>query len=228
MEVGAYIWNYKDRLPWKYKKQKKKKEEGMKGALVFFVFVGFLVALAAPAEATVITFEDLNPGVTDSKPLSAGYGGFNWSLGATWYTKSYAIDNAPGSGLVSGVVGAVAVYGANTDHAISLEMAAPFKFLGAEITAKTNNPENITIEGWLGTAKIYSQVFSVNNSGPTAIVTSFNNIDRVVFLPTAVGQNAFALDNISYTGVTSVPLPPSVLLFGAGLFGLVGFRKLHG
>jgi hypothetical protein len=188
---------------------------------VFFL----LFAATAPAEATIIDFESLNPGYVAADNIAAGFSGFDYSMGATWYTKSYAIANAPGTGFIAGVIGEVAAYGANLDHVISFSATAPFSFQGAVVTAAFNAAEELTIEGWLGTNKLHSQVFSINNASPTLAVVNFPNVDKIVFVPEYVGQNAFAIDNLQ-VGATVVPLPTAALLLGSGLlFGGWRVRK---
>jgi hypothetical protein len=210
--------------------------------MVLVLALGIAIGLPGMALAITLNFDDVAAGPTlatsPATPLAVNYGGFTWS-GVTpgyWgvmdnasYNSNYSnsITFPSGNNVVineDGIIGATKV---------SISKATPFNFNGAFFGTWTKNSnENhygasqITLNGYLNNMAVGSPVILSLSAGPLAWQNvNLNNIDKLDFTATFGGKgNYFLMDNVQ---VSSVPLPPSVWLFGSGLVGLVGLRRFR-
>ena len=188
----------------------------------------FSFAAYANAADTVMTFEDIYPGVETADLLPANYGGFFWSGSARFVTSQLV----PGTGFASGTIGDVSLFNdAGNDLSINRDVA--FNFLGAYVTAAWNNNEQVTVSGSRNGVQTFSSVIETSTTGPTYFNFNYTNIDTLVFHAQG-GVNAelggegdhIVIDNLRYSPVPppAVPEPSSWALLFLGL-GAIAFAK---
>ncbi len=161
----------------------------------FLLVIVALAALAVPAGANVIDFDDLSLADTALPPT---YAGLEW--GPSWYSSGidYGPDYDPFSPPIR-------VY--TTPAGGWVKWPGLTTFLGAAVS--TGDPGQVFwFEGYLGGSKLFE---SAHNAGAFRGFVGLNwPIDEIRFLaatPYAV------LDDITYC---AVPAPPSILLLASG------------
>jgi hypothetical protein len=202
-------------------------------AMAFFA----LVILPAAGIADVITFEDL----PEFTIVPDGYHGLNWRYGNggadgwraltnTYYDASYGV-----TGYNLGVVSPdMVAYNRFGDPVSFSAVSGTLTFNSVYLTAAWRSDLAVLVEGLLGGSTIYSDnVILALPTGPTLFTFDWSGIDTVRFTPTggtsyyATGDGThLVFDNITVQ-TSAVPLPPSVLLLGSGLLGLVGWRRFR-
>lgn len=176
----------------------------------------FLV-LAAGAQATVLTFDDVpgaNPATWDN-PIPAGYGGLNWDQFDVLH-ESYHPNSGYDYGVVSGEWVAYNVY----DN-MAVVSDGLFDFNGAWLTSAWNSTDTLTVQGFLGGDLLYSIDLVINNLTPTWLQADFFGVDSLTF---DTAGNHFAMDDFTFNAAP-VPEPSTLLLLGAGIVGLGIYRK---
>ncbi len=193
-------------------------KEHMKKAILLLVCLGLLSFAGLAQAAGIVTFEDLNPGYESNTIIPpAGYGGFNWSPYFYAITKGYH----PGSGYDLGCIGYVTGYTAYAND-VSFEGVSgqDFFFIGAFITAAWDSTEDVIVKGFLNGSQTHTTTITTHNDQPYWFSFNWSRVDKVEFQPQ--GQH-IAIDNISHCN--PVPVPPSLILIGTGLVGLLGLRR---
>jgi hypothetical protein len=191
------------------------------------ILIGVL-ALSVPASATVITFEDLDPGYAAADRLPDGYAGFTWGGPADnwWMTEDFA-PNSGYQNTITMVPGSrVGTYTA--DAAMMSMSHSPFRLNSLNIGAAWNDDQFVTVAGYLNGNLVDSDYFMAPVAGMSR---SFNWgwIDSVEITPdwntgthhsgydTGAGHHV-ALDQIDYAAA-----PP-----GLPAFALVGAAPIVG
>jgi hypothetical protein len=165
-----------------------------------------VVAIAGPASATVVTFDDL----TGQAPVVDGYGGINW--GGQWTYYGYAQDPyTPHSGNYR-------VYDAATDAGFTF--AAPVVFNGAWFAGKDTS--SVQFQLLLGGSVVATSASLGTSVTPAFLSSGYAGlVDQVKVLS---GQPDFwVMDDVTYNAGTvgGVPEPASWALMILG-FGAVG------
>jgi hypothetical protein len=193
--------------------------KNMKKMLALMVCLGLLgIAGSGAAYATVITFEELYTGrEAVAIPIPDGYMGFSWdALCLTKYVFRGILG--AGTGYENGTIGNVSMYNPGAEPVSFSVAIGSFDFRSAYITSAWSASANVTVEGWLGGAKIYSSDITTYNDRAYAFDFGWSNIDTVKFL----SGNIIVVDNI-----TTVPLPGAIVLLGSGLLPLLGWRRFR-
>ena len=187
-----------------------------------------MLSISITSNATVIDFDDITAPseFADQSPLAEEYAG----LGVHFSGSGEVLNSSSGFGVE-----------------LSLPFSSP-NFLAFNTSANALPPETISFDydinsfsldfaGSIGliTLTAYNGGSFVDNLFfYSSTATDWSNIsltlteafDSIVFDVIDV-DNAFVVDNITFTGaITSVSEPSSVLLFGMGLIGLAGTRRL--
>jgi len=169
-----------------------------------------------PAQATVLTFDDL---AGDESSVPEGYGGFNWNNRSTvgsFDAAHYSYQNTGyGYGTVSGS-NVIFNWGGASPVDITLAKAGTFTYAGAFFTAAWEN-ETVSFTGLLnGSVVDTSPSYTITTSAPQFIELDWTGINELIISNT--GQQ-WVMDNFTF-GAGPVPEPASMALLSAGLFGL--------
>ena len=165
-----------------------------------------VMAIAGPASATVVNFDDL----VGQSPVVDGYGGINW--GGQWTYYGYAQDPyTPHSGDYR-------VYDFATDGGFSF--AAPVVFNGAWFSGKDTS--SVQFQLLLGGSVVGASATLGTSVTPAFLASGYSGlVDQVKVLS---GQPDFwVMDDVTYNAGTigGVPEPASWALMILG-FGAVG------
>ncbi len=192
----------------------------MKKFFVMMVAVALLVfGTAAGAKATVLTFDDISTS-SSGIPILDGYGGLNWAN--MWVLDSSSRVDGYKNGTVS--LDNVAFNGFGDMATVT--SVSSFDFSGAYLTGAWTNGLSIDVFGYSGAILLYSQTVVVDTLAPTWFGFNYLGIDKLTFNSYGgSGGTQFAMDNFIFNGAAPVPEPSTMILLGAGLVGLVVFRK---
>jgi hypothetical protein len=191
----------------------------------------FVLLASAPAKAVtiqLINFDDLSDGGAGT-PIANGYTGLDWN---NFYVLHSNNSIYGPSGYVNGTVSQpnVAFNGFGNDASFSANM--PFSLYGGYFTAAWNDGLTVTANGLLNGVQKYTQTFNLNTQLPLLIAFNWTDINDVTFSSSGGTNHGyggsgehFALDNLEIAegGVSAVPLPAALPLFGSALLGLAGF-----
>lgn len=197
----------------------------MKSLIEVLVVLVFSIFCTKAALAVVVDFEDVGDGTS----LSGGrYGGVYWELGSlgnyygaqgawTVYDSYYALGNKHvinrWGGAFMGIsfltpVDVAGAYFASTGYNGSYAVRVHY-YLNGEQQGSTD---------WFEYAEgdYHLNWFDM----------SLSNVDRIVIESVGgVYDPYFAMDDLTYTSLSSIPLPAATWLFASGLLGLIGMAR---
>jgi hypothetical protein len=181
-----------------------------------------VLALSVPASATVVTFEDLDPGSAGYGPVPAGYAGFTWGgpYGVYWITE----DLYPMSGYhntIAVVPGSRIGIFTPAESRISMSDGA-FKLNSLNIGAAWNDDQYVTVAGYLNGDLVASDYFVAPASGLSKSF-GWGWVDSVEITPDQnTGTHHAGYDGgeghhvaIDQIGYTAAPGLPAFALVGA-------------
>jgi hypothetical protein len=196
----------------------------MNGVWKCVLTLSCVLALSVPASATVLTFEDLDPGYAAYGFVPAGYAGFAWGgdYGAYWITEDYhpvsgyhnVATMAPNSRMAIFTPGQSAM--SMSDDAFTLN--------SLDIGAAWNDDQYVTVAGYLNGSLVDSDYFVAPVTGMTKsfdwgwVDTAWITPDLDTGVPHpgfeygGAGCHFVAVDNIDYT---AAPGLPAFVLVGA-------------
>ncbi|MGI0119196.1 PEP-CTERM sorting domain-containing protein [Zooshikella sp. RANM57] len=185
------------------------------------------VACIASAQAGVITFDDLDPGTSETA-LPQGYGGFSWSRNGSApivaYSREYVETNSGyTTGVTSGSNAIFNAYGAGPAIFDWLNQDSTFDFIGANFTSAWND-QDIMFAGWRDNQQVYlSDRFNIGTDVPLSVRLDWHNIDRLVIYSENQSEYQWVMDDFNYN--VRVPEPATALLFGVTLLGMSQLRR---
>lgn len=184
----------------------------------FCLAVLFLIYSVSTCNSTVLTFDDL-PSTTIALPAS--YGGFEW-VNTNLYNKDLSPLNSVAP-VYSGSQCAVGWGGFSSFWTIT--SISDFDFSGAYFTGVYGplNGDILRINGYNDGTLVRSSTFQVYMD-PTWLDINYSNVDKVEI----ISSDGFRMymDDFTYNyATTPVPEPSTLFLVGAGLVGVVFFRR---
>ncbi len=187
-----------------------------------------LGAVAGPARASLMDFEDLYPG---QSPIPAGYGGFSWT-GEAWQT---AKDIHPeGSGFHETIQGSVGLFtGYQQPFSLSLTTGT-FTFNGAHIGggfSTTHAP--VIFTGSAGGTERYTRHLAAAWNGEDFYDFGWSGIDTLTVTPDTTNPDHsvdyVTLDNLRFNeSPSAVPEPASCALLVCAVGGLAAMARKRG
>jgi len=195
---------------------------GVPGVRLLALAAATLLSLvtASAAQATVITFDGLAAGSIGTTYTEQGYKFFNpegdlfsWGVGGT-----HSFDHTPGSATLS------QPYDFNSTTLTRIGGGA-FDFFSADFSDTNDTDNNFTYQfvfKFLDGTSLTRIIMLDEDFGPQKLTFDYHNLLSVTW-GNDPGNDPFGLqwDNVR---VSATPVPPALLLFASGLFGL-GFLR---
>lgn len=183
------------------------------------------MTLALPAQAGVLTFDELQPPSGGYQPVVNGYAQLNWS-------NFNVLDGSsiPNSGYSAGIVSGHNVIYNSAGNPAEISRASGFALDSAYFTAAWYSGMTIVARGFVdddNNADFVSS-FVVGDHAPTLVNFGWTGLSRVSFGAAQPGfGQQFAIDNLSIDGTQAVPEPASAALALLGLAAAlaVGARR---
>lgn len=180
----------------------------------------FSLTLATPSFATVLTFEDVQVKYGDSPlygtaQLDDGYGGISsWNTAGAVYGFADGMNEGIGNNLFYGNGGELTFD------------KAPVVFEGTYYKSYTATSPLTSIELFYKGVSVHSILDPQSGGGLSWLNSGYSGlVDKIVFRG---GIEGFAIDNLTYHAVSSVPEPSTngLLLLGLVTLGAI-FRKYN-
>lgn len=193
--------------------------------LKFLAAAGLALGLLAPAQATLLTFEDTPAGNMST------YQGF------TWLTSDVenVLDYSWMPGLKDSAVSGTHVVVSNVRGNNGFSAATAFSLNSGYFTSYNGTDMQMTATAYLNGKIVDTRLITITDQRPTFVVFDqaiFGNITQVTFSNYSGIEstgNLLAFDDLTVNAGAAgdVPEPASIALLGLGLLGLVSVRRLR-
>ena len=199
----------------------------------FLAFAVFLLAISSPALSGTITFDPDFPSIPGDVTVQYFTGGLSGPLGALPVPNGGAlvshVSAIPGGG------NALQTWG-NPIWPDPFGVLFTFTNLQTTVSAVGNDfGGDPTLDNEVVHLTAFNAAGNVIGSATTALPYADLNLKPVSFTSLAndikyvaftwqVDAGYYSVDNVAYS---AVPVPPSLLLLGSGLLGLVGWRRFR-
>jgi len=195
--------------------------------LLVLLTLGAVICLPGMALASIMGFDDLTAN-QDSNTwgfVPASYQGFTWTgfefITNAAFTTPYGNTGnfpSPSNAAYNGDVGNLTVtidFGAKRDV-----LDAYFRSFGQNNAFQSFSAQTVTLKG-LDAADNVIDTLVVNLSAAAMVdpTINFYGVNKLSITSDRAGHY-WVMDNL-----TTVPLPPTLLLLGSGLVGLIGLRR---
>lgn len=179
----------------------------------------FTLFSIASANASTLTFDDLNLTSTYEPLTDLNYGGFTWDsrwgAGSTANHSTYANSASSGTQYLSNL--------GNVDS-LTISNSTAFDFYGAYFgTPSHNSPASwVNITAYDNLNNLIASTGQVSlTTVMTFISAGFTNVSSLIITR---GSGWYTMDDFSYN-VSSVPVPAALFLFAPALLGFLGLRR---
>jgi len=188
----------------------------------------FVQIPASFAQTGLLTFDDLTfPGL--SEDIRNGYGGLQWNnfeVVNTVYQLNYGRN-----GVVNGMVSPQNV-AFNSGGSAANFSDGTFNLNSAYLMAAWNDGLQVEVQGFVGTALVYDNTYSVGTQGSTLVNFNYLGVDKVKFISSGGvphgysfgGGTQFGMDNLS---ITLIPEPLACTPVGLTAFILILSRLIR-
>jgi hypothetical protein len=185
----------------------------MKKLLILFAIAALLMGTVGIASATVLTFDELS-GSGSLSALNPYRGIINWEPGVWFYYDSYQPPYFPESPPER-------TFESTSEYHPYWSFVTPVVYEGSYFSGYPT--ATVQMDLYLGGTLEYSTGTFAPSSTPTFFATGYSGLVNKVVINTPE-PDFWVMDNLTYS---AIPLPPSVLLLGSGLLGLLGLRRFR-
>lgn len=181
--------------------------------MAFFVIFGLGLSAPSPVSAAVL---QLNFNLEDNVNSSVtATGAFQWDTD-TGYVAGTETASGVNIGNYLGYTGALNFVGAYSGSTLT-----SFVSPAGACAANRECGLNINWSGDLDNAVSWTVATALSGSLPTGVFDYFGGPQYTI----PMHLTSFTATNLTAANVTTIPLPPSAILFGTALLGLAGLRR---